>query len=53
MDTTLAVMSRPRLIKWAFAHYLNIAPPSFALEGARPWDVEPWREPGAVVPAAA
>jgi flavin-dependent dehydrogenase len=54
MDTSLAVMSRPKLIRWAFTHYLNIAPPSFALEGARTWAVEPWRDPEAArVPAAA
>jgi menaquinone-9 beta-reductase len=35
MDTTLNIMSRPKLIRWAFNHYLDIAPPSFALEGAR------------------
>jgi menaquinone-9 beta-reductase len=45
MDTTLELMSRPRLIRWAFRHYLNIAPPSFALHGGRPWTAEPWREP--------
>jgi flavin-dependent dehydrogenase len=45
MDTTLDLMSRPRFIRWAFKHYLNIAPPSFALDGARPWTVEPWRDP--------
>jgi flavin-dependent dehydrogenase len=33
MDTTLQVMSRPRLIRWAFRHYLQIAPPSYALAG--------------------
>jgi flavin-dependent dehydrogenase len=44
MDTTLRLMSRPKFIRWAFTHYLNIAPPSFALQGARPWAVEPWRE---------
>jgi flavin-dependent dehydrogenase len=52
MDTTLDLMSRPRFIRWAFTHYLNIAPPSFALDGAQPWAVEPWREP-AVQPVAA
>jgi flavin-dependent dehydrogenase len=51
MDTTLKLMSRPKLIRWAFTHYLNIAPPSFALDGARPWAIEPWRE--ARVPVAA
>jgi flavin-dependent dehydrogenase len=54
MDTTLALMSRPRLVRWMFAHYLNIAPPSFALDGTRPWAVEPWRESDApALPAAA
>lgn len=42
MDTALEVMSRPRLVRWAFTHYLNIAPPSFALQGAKPWTPEPW-----------
>jgi digeranylgeranylglycerophospholipid reductase len=37
MDTTLELMTRPKFIKWAFAHYLDIAPPSFALQGARPF----------------
>jgi len=45
MDTTLDLISRPRLIRWAFRHYLNIAPPSFALDGANPWAVTPWQEP--------
>lgn len=45
MDATMRIMSRPGFIRWAFTHYLNIAPPSFALDGARPWAVEPWREP--------
>jgi menaquinone-9 beta-reductase len=53
MDTSLALMSRPRFIRWAFTHYLNIAPPSFALDGARPWAVEPWREPDAGAAALA
>jgi flavin-dependent dehydrogenase len=52
MDTTLALMSRPKFIRWAFTHYLNIAPPSFALDGARPWAVEPWREPQPAAAAA-
>jgi flavin-dependent dehydrogenase len=52
MDTTLALMSRPRFIRWAFAHYLNIAPPSFARDGARPWAIEPWREPAPTAVAA-
>jgi flavin-dependent dehydrogenase len=48
MDTTLKLLTRPRLIRWAFTHYLNIAPPSFALHDGRPWSVEPWHEPAAV-----
>jgi flavin-dependent dehydrogenase len=47
MDTTLDLTSHPRMIRWAFTHYLNIAPPSFALDDARPWAVEPWSEPAA------
>jgi menaquinone-9 beta-reductase len=34
-------MSRPKLIRWVFNHYLDIAPPSFALEGARPFTRAP------------
>jgi menaquinone-9 beta-reductase len=50
MDTTLDLMSRPRLVRWAFTHYLNIAPPSFALDGSTPWAVAPWTaEPVAAV----
>jgi flavin-dependent dehydrogenase len=45
MDTALQLMSRPKLISWAFTHYLNIAPPSFALHDGRPWAAEPWRAP--------
>jgi flavin-dependent dehydrogenase len=45
MDTTLKLMSRPAMVTWAFTHYLNIAPPSFALGGARPWTIERWRAP--------
>ncbi|HWI72631.1 MAG TPA: NAD(P)/FAD-dependent oxidoreductase [Baekduia sp.] len=45
MDTTLELMSRPRLVKWAFTHYLNIAPPSFALAGASPWASPRWQAP--------
>jgi flavin-dependent dehydrogenase len=52
MDTTLALMSGPRFIRWAFTHYLNIAPPSFAHDGAGPWEIEPWREPGPAAVAA-
>jgi flavin-dependent dehydrogenase len=53
MDTTLALMSRPRLIAWAFTHYLNIAPPSFALDGAddMPWAAAPWQAPAAPLAA--
>jgi flavin-dependent dehydrogenase len=54
MDTALDIMNRPRFVRWAFTHYLNIAPPSFALEGARPYAIEPWRGPAAVAePVAA
>lgn len=42
MDTALELIRSPRTIRWAFTHYLNIAPPSFALEGARPWAMERW-----------
>jgi flavin-dependent dehydrogenase len=50
MDTTLDIMSRPRFVRWAFTHYLNIAPPSFALDGSTPWTVAPWTaEPVAAV----
>jgi flavin-dependent dehydrogenase len=50
MDTTLDIMSRPRFVRWAFTHYLNIAPPSFALDGSTPWAVAPWTaEPVAAV----
>jgi flavin-dependent dehydrogenase len=45
MDTTLDVMSRPKLVRWLFRHYLNIAPPSFALDGASPWASTRWEEP--------
>lgn len=48
MDTALEIMTRPKLIKWAFTHYLDIAPPSFALEGARPF-----AKPAAPLPIAA
>ena len=48
MDTALRLTSRPRVVKWLFTHYLNIAPPSFALDGSRPWAVEPWVEPVAI-----
>jgi flavin-dependent dehydrogenase len=47
MDTTLNAMSRPKLISWAFTHYLNIAPPSFALHDGRPWAADPWQAPAA------
>ncbi|WP_230316066.1 hypothetical protein [Conexibacter sp. W3-3-2] len=33
LDTVLDVMDRDRVIHWAFNHYLDIAPPSYALEG--------------------
>jgi len=44
LDTTLDLMSHPKFIRWAFRHYLNIAPPSFALDGASPWSSTPWQE---------
>jgi flavin-dependent dehydrogenase len=34
MTPALRAMSSPRLITWAFGHYLRIAPPEFALAGA-------------------
>jgi menaquinone-9 beta-reductase len=45
MDTTLRAMSRPKLVNWAFVHYMNVAPPSFALEGARTWTADRWVSP--------
>jgi len=33
MTPLLRAMSSPRFLRWAFDHYLAIAPPSFALEG--------------------
>jgi flavin-dependent dehydrogenase len=45
LDTTLDLMSRPKIVSWLFKKYLNIAPPSFALDGANPWSVEPWEAP--------
>ncbi|WP_354697553.1 hypothetical protein DSM112329_03186 [Paraconexibacter sp. AEG42_29] len=36
MDSALDVFQRPSLIKWAFNHYLAIAPPSYALEPSWP-----------------
>jgi menaquinone-9 beta-reductase len=55
MDTALELMRPPKIIRWAFTHYLNIAPPSFALEGARPWAQERWttEAPRPVDPAPA
>ena len=34
MTPALRAMSAPRFITWAFGHYLRIAPPEFALQGA-------------------
>lgn len=31
MDAALGLMSKGRFVEWAFTHYLDIAPPSFAL----------------------
>jgi flavin-dependent dehydrogenase len=45
MDSTLDLITRPKLIRWMFRHYLNIAPPSFALDGASPWSSPRWQEP--------
>jgi flavin-dependent dehydrogenase len=36
MTTGLRLMSHPAFVTWAFGHYLAIAPPEFALEGAAP-----------------
>jgi flavin-dependent dehydrogenase len=49
MDTTVRLMSHPRMVNWAFTAYLDIAPPSFALDGAPTWAGEP---AGALAPAA-
>jgi menaquinone-9 beta-reductase len=40
MTPALRAMSAPRFIEWSFGHYLRIAPPEYALEGALP-PVEP------------
>jgi flavin-dependent dehydrogenase len=34
MTPAVRAMSSPRCIEWAFGHYLRIAPPEYALEGA-------------------
>jgi flavin-dependent dehydrogenase len=52
MDTTLKLFSRPSIVNRAFTHYLNIAPPSFAARGAKPWPVAKW-QPRAVAPLPA
>lgn len=36
MDTALDLFQRPGLVRWAFNHYLRIAPPSFALRASWP-----------------
>jgi flavin-dependent dehydrogenase len=36
MDAVLDVMERPSIVRWAFDHYLRIAPPSYALEPSWP-----------------
>jgi flavin-dependent dehydrogenase len=47
MDTALDLMDRPSFVRWAFTHYLNIAPPTFVDQ--RPsLAVAPWRAPAAV-----
>jgi hypothetical protein len=38
-------MDRQRFVDWAFGHYLAIAPPEFALEGARPLHGDVVRRP--------
>ncbi len=54
MDTVLDVMDRPKLITWAFNHYLKIAPPEFALSDRLEFEPEklPTGRPAAPVPAA-
>ena len=52
MDTVLKAWSHPKMIRWTFNHYLDIAPPSFALDGARPWGAEQ-RTPSAAPALAA
>ncbi len=34
MDTLTRLFARPRVSNWAFRHYLDIAPPQFAVPGA-------------------
>jgi flavin-dependent dehydrogenase len=34
MTPAVRAMSSPRFIEWSFGHYLRIAPPEYALEGA-------------------
>ena len=36
MDLALDAMDRPRFVRWSFRHYLDIAPPSYALTATRP-----------------
>jgi flavin-dependent dehydrogenase len=52
MDSAMVVLSRPKLVNWIFTHYLNIAPPSFALDGTNPWAIERWSETAAPAPGA-
>ena len=33
LDRLTRLFTRPRVSRWAFAHYLEIAPPSFAVPG--------------------
>ena len=51
MDTALDLMDRPRFVRWSFAHYLNIAPPTFARAGARATAVQQWSAPAAAAAA--
>ncbi|WP_205697795.1 NAD(P)/FAD-dependent oxidoreductase [Conexibacter sp. SYSU D00693] len=52
MDTALDLMDRDSFVRWAFTHYLNIAPPTFARAGTRATDVKPWVAPPAGAPRA-
>ncbi len=45
MDTALDLMDRDSFVRWAFTHYLNVAPPTFARAGSSPTDVQPWTAP--------
>lgn len=51
MDTALDVMDRQRFVDWAFGHYLEIAPPAFALEDGRPRTQAPAADVAEPIPA--